>query len=242
MRTARLLVFVLAASLWPAMAQASIWSWLEELSGPGPFHGGVVWLPVLCHDKDPQSLDMDIPPKWHRCLVKVTTKKEETIRATQVFPVPVVFAVKVGWLTSDNGPRFKDLPSTDDDNRGKVSALPVSGLFLFRLYRALDVGGGAGLLRVSGEGFDPLYRVSLIPISASLTPLALNCAWQDQSWAYILRAEVETSFYPTGFKGTDFNNTRTTFKSGPEFLTRVGFVIDVGALADSFRRHKRATP
>ena len=240
MRTTRLLLFVLAASLCPAAAQASIWSWLEELSGPGPFHGGVVWVPVLCHDKDAEKLD--VPPKWHRCLVKVTTKKEETIRATQAFPVPVVFAVKVGWLTSDNGPRFKDLPPTDGDNRGKVSVLPVSGLFLFRLYRALDVGGGAGLLRVSGEGFDPLYRVSLIPVSASLTPLALNRAWQAHPWAYILRAEVETSFHPTGFKGTDFNNTRTTFKSGPEFLTRAGFVIDVGALADSFRHHKPATP
>jgi hypothetical protein len=227
----RLVVFVLVASLWPATARADFWSWLEELSGPGPFRGGTVWVPVMCHDKG-QENNKEL--KWYPCLVRVTTRAEEVLRAKEPLPTPVVFAVKIGWLTS-KGPRFNDLPPTDADNRGKVSVLPVSGLFLFRLYRSLDVGGGAGLLRVSGEGFDPLYRVSLIPVSASLTPVALNPSWQDHPWAYILRLEIETSYYPKGFKGTDFNNTRTSFKSGPEFLTRVGLVTDVGALASWIR-------
>ena len=235
MRTARLLVFVLAAALCPAVAQANIWSWLEELSGPGPFHGGVIWVPVACRDKGPEN---DQPLQWHPCLVRVTTRAEEQIRSTKPLPVPLIFAVKAGWLRSDPGPRFKDLPATDPDNQGRVSVVPVSGLFLFRVHRALDLGGGAGLLRVSGEGFDPLYRMSLIPLSGSITPLAFNPEWQDHRWAYILRAEIETSYYFKGFKGTDFNNTRTSFKSGPEFLTRVGFVIDAGALVDSFRSHK----
>jgi hypothetical protein len=236
LRTARLLVFVLAASLCPAVAQANIWSWLEELSGPGPFHGGVVWIPVMCRDKPSQNFEVLESPTWHWCVtrVRVTTIKEEESKIKH--PLPMVFAVKLGWLRSEDGPRFKDLPRTDPDNQGQVSVIPVSGLFLFRLHRSLDVGGGAGILRVSGKGFDPLYRVSLVPISASLTPLALNCKWQEKRWAYILRAEIESSFLPQGFKGSDFNNTRTSFKSGPEFLTRVGFVLDLGAAIDSFRR------
>jgi len=232
LRTARLLVFVAAASLFPAVAQANIWSWLEELSGPGPFHGEMLWVPVVCYDK----------PDWHPCLVRVTTKDEDAIRTTKPLPIPMVVAVKIGYLRSDNGPRFKDLPATDPDNQGKVAVLPVSGLFLFRLQRWIDVGFGAGIMRVSGEGFDPIYRVSLIPVSASIMPLALNREWQDHPWAYILRAEIESSYLPQGFRGTDFNNTRTSFKSGPEFLTRAGFVLDVGAVASWIRYGNKPVP
>ena len=228
MRTARLLLFVVVLAGCPATAHADFLSWLEELSGPGPFHGDMLWVPVMCYDKD-QS------PTWHPCLVRVTTKSEDTIRATKPLPIPIVVAVKVGWLRSNDGPRFKDLPATDPDNQGKVNVLPVSGLFLFRLQRWLDVGFGAGFMRVSGNGFDPVYRVSLIPVSASIMPLTLNRNWQDHRWAYIIRAEIESSYLPQGFKGTDFNNTRTSFKSGPEFLTRAGLVFDVGALAGWIR-------
>jgi hypothetical protein len=168
--------------------------------------------------------------------VRVTKVDEERSKLKQ--PIPMLVAVKVGRFRSKDGPRFKDLPATDPDNQGRVSAFPVSGLFLFRLHRSVDVGAGAGFLRVSGKGFDPLYRLSLTPISASVTPLALNCAWQEKRWAYIIRAEFETSYIRGGFKGTDFNNTRTSFKSGPEVLTRVGFAIDAGALIDSFHKHK----
>lgn len=227
MGTARLVVFVVAASLCPAVAQANIWSWLEELSGPGPFHGEMLWVPVVCYDK----------PNWHPCLVRVTTREEDQDRRIKPAPIPMVVAVKIGWLRSDDGPRFKDLQATDPDNQGKVAVLPMTGLFLFRLHRSLDVGFGAGFMRVSGDGFDPLYRVSLVPVSASIIPLALNRDWQNHPWAYIIRAEIESSYLPQGFKGTDFNNSRTSFKSGPEFVTRAGFVLDVGAVA-RWIRHK----
>jgi hypothetical protein len=35
---------------------------------------------------------------------------------------------------------------------------------------------------------------------------------------------------PQGFKGKDFNNFKTRFDSGPEFLTRFATVIDIGQL------------
>jgi hypothetical protein len=232
-RTARLLLFVVVLAGCPSTAHADFLSWLEELSGPGPFRGDMLWVPVACRDRAPALVDTDEPSRWHACLVRVTTDKEQKSKQKQ--PVPLLVAVKFGWFRSNNGPRFKDLPATDPDNQGRVSVLPVSGLFLLRLHRAVDVGAGAGFLRVSGKGFDPLYRLSLTPISASVTPLALNCAWQEKRWAYIIRAEFETSYIRGGFKGTDFNNTRTSFKSGPEVLTRVGFAIDTGALAGWIR-------
>jgi hypothetical protein len=232
-RIARLLLLVGLAVCWPSTAKADFLSWLEELSGPGPFRGDVLWVPVACLDKAPDRVEADEPPRWHRCLVRVTRVAEERSKRKQ--PIPMLVAVKFGRFRSKDGPRFKDLPASDPDNQGRVSALPVSGLFLFRLRRWVDVGAGAGLLRVSGKGFDPLYRVSLTPISLSVTPLALNCAWQEKRWAYVIRAEFETSYIHGGFKGTDFNNTRTSFKSGPEVLTRVGFAVDAGALAGWIR-------
>lgn len=207
-RRARLLLFVVAvALLWPSAAHASLLSWLEELSGPGPFRGTMVSLTVACVRGDE---------------LKACPAGDKNTQQTVV--------VRLGRLTTYDAPRFKDLPATDADNLGKVHVIPVSGLWLFRVHRSLEIGPGIGFMRVSGNGFDAFSKLSLTPLSASFTPFALNSRWSDSRWAYVLRLEFDSSFFPQGFNGRDFNNPRTTFDSGPEFLTRTGVVFDLGAL------------
>ena len=43
MTRTRLLLMLIAVLLWPTQAHAArgFWGWLEELSGPGPFKGGL---------------------------------------------------------------------------------------------------------------------------------------------------------------------------------------------------------
>lgn len=206
MRKARLILFVVAVGLWPATAHAGWWAWLEELSGPGPFKGEVFSFTIACARQD---------------AFKACPAGDNNTWKTIV--------VRFARFTSDDGPRFKDLPANDADNRGKVTIVPVTGLYLFRLHKSLDAGPGVGFMRVSGNGFSPFYRLVLTPVSVSFTPFELLDKG-DSHWKRVLRLELDTSFVPQGFKGSDFDNTRTTFDSGPEFLTRGALVIDLGAL------------
>src|SRR5262245_19760436 len=130
MKKTRLLVLVAALALWPSAARASWWSWLEELSGPGPFTGGVISV-ALAWLANGERVNC-----WDRKKVKQTV------------------VVRFGWFDSGDHPRFRDLPPTDADNRDKVRVFPLSGLYLFRPHRSIDIGPGAGLLLFSGKGFD----------------------------------------------------------------------------------------
>jgi hypothetical protein len=208
MTKARLMLFTAFLAFWPTQAQAANgwWAWLEELSGPGPFKGEVYSFTLGC----------DGPEGWMPCAAG-NSKTKHTI------------VLRLGHFVSDpDTPRFKDLPVTDADNQGKVGVMPVTGLYLFRLHRSLDVGPGAGFMRVSGDGFSSFYRFVLTPLSVSFTPLDL-CG-SESNWKRVLRLELDTSYVPQGFKGKDFGNTRTSFDSGPDFLTRGAVVIDIGAL------------
>ena len=211
MRWSRLAALVMLVTLWPSAAHAAQgwWAWLEELSGPGPFHGYVLAAPVLC------TRDGVVVPCW----MKQSADGPERL-----------LVLSVGRLGSGDNVRFKDLPDTPD-NRREVNVLQISGSYMFRLHPAIDVGFGAGTMRLSGEGFKPLWRFTLIPGTMSVRPLALIKQWQDNHrWAYIVRGEIETSFVTGGFNAADFGSSTSTFRSGPEFLTRAAVVVDFGSL------------
>lgn len=214
MRNARYVLLAVLIVMWPATAHAGFWAWLEELSGPGPFKGDVFTATVLCIGADGERKLCAAPGESTRRMV----------------------ALRVAWFNSDpDKPRFKDLPAADADNRGKVSVLPVTALYLFHLRPWLDAGGGAGFMRVSGDGFSSFYRLMLTPVSVTLTPFAINEKWQKSQWSQVLRLELDTSYIPQGFKGADFQNSRTSFDSGAEFLTRAATIVDLGALVGATR-------
>ncbi|MFL6279832.1 MAG: hypothetical protein ACJ731_06960 [Vicinamibacterales bacterium] len=207
MNRSRLGILVVALALWPtgAYAAAGWWAWLEELSGPGPFHGLALGAPVLCSGEN--GLVPCTPASGVKRLVFVT----------------------VSTVTSGHNLRFKDLPDTPD-NRREVHVLQVSGSYMFRLHPAVDVGVGAGTMRFSGEGFEPLWRVTLIPANAAVRPFTLIGKWRTNPWAQVVRGEFETSFVMPGFTAAQFGTPASTFSVGPEFLTRAAVVIDFGPL------------
>jgi hypothetical protein len=203
MKWGRLVVLLGVMTLWPSAAYASFWAWLEELSGPGPFHGWVVATPVLC-TSDGELVSCRARSDSHR------PKR--------------LLVLSVGKLGSGDNPRFNDEPKTPD--RREVKVLQTSVTYMYRLHPTVDVGFGAGTLRFSGDAFDPLWRFTLVPTSVSVRPLALVKEWKYKWWAYVVRGEVETSFVTKGYNALDFGNSTSTFSSGPEFLTRAAIVLD----------------
>src|SRR5882672_10009357 len=165
MKWGRLVVLLGVITLWPsgAYAASGFWAWLEELSGPGPFHGWVLAAPVLCTNDD---------------VLVSCQARSESHRPKRLL------VVSIGGLGSGDNLRFKDEANTPD--RREVNVLQVSGTYMFRLHPTVDVGFGAGALRFSGHGFDPLWRFTLIPASVSARPLALVKQWQYKWWAYVV--------------------------------------------------------
>ena len=217
MHCRRVVVLLALLTLWPSAAFAAKgwWGWLEELSGPGPFRGYVLSFPVLCvRDGQLVPCYKQLPPH--------STEDD----AVKFRPKRMVY-VSVGSLGSDDHLRFKDLPDTPE-NRREVNVLQVSGLYMFRLHPAVDVGAGAGTMRLSGEGFDAIWRFTLVPTSVAVRPFAFVKEWKDSRWAGMIRGELETSFVTAGFTAEQFGTPASSFKTGPEFLTRAAVVIDLG--------------
>ncbi len=215
----RRLIFVacmVAGVVQAAPAEASFLSWLEELSGPGPFTGPVFSVPVACvHDssRDGPRCNPDGPP------------------------LSGTIHVRFGnFYSRASDRRFKDLNDDLDDNHGVVRVRPFSVVYLLRLHRALEVGGGGGVMFLSGDRFSPFTRLVLTPFTASLTPLTIRRAWPRGKWrqaARALRIDVDAMLVPQGFRGSDFNNSRTRFDSGPDLLWHAGVVLDFSAFGRS---------
>jgi hypothetical protein len=216
MKRARVFVLLGMIVAWPsaAYAAAGFWAWLEELSGPGPFHGFVVSAPVLC-ERD---------GKLVKCWQPISKDTPET-EAQRLRPERLL-VLSVGRLGSGDNVRFKDEEPLDTR---EVNVLQTSWLYMFRLHPSLDAGVGAGVMRFSGHGFDPFLRFTLVPASLSFRPLALTS--QKNRWfAHFIRLDLETSFVTEGFTAAQFGSSTSKFAVGPEFLTRAAFVFDLGSI------------
>jgi hypothetical protein len=205
MHCRRVVVLLALLTLWPSAAFAAKgwWGWLEELSGPGPFRGYGIAMPVVC------TRDGDVVSCWSR----------------QNPPKRLVVA-DVGRLGSGSNLRFKDLPDTPE-NRREVRALLMSGMYMFRLHPAVDVGFGAGTARFSGDDLMSVWRFTL-PVGATVRPLAFVPQWEKKRWASLLQGQFEEILIAPGIKGSDFGST-STFSTGPEWRPRLTVGIDVGA-------------
>lgn len=209
MKWGRLVVLLAIICLWPssAFAASGFWAWLEELSGPGPFRGWGARVPVLCQK------DNDVVSCW------------EGLDAAPNRRLLVSFA----RLGSGKNLRFKDLPDTPE-NRLEVHVTQLSGVYMFRVLKQVELGFGAGTMVVSGEKLQTQWRLALVPGSLSVRPLAFIPALKNTRWAHIPRGEAETSFVVPGFTASQMGVPASSFKVGPEFQTRLAIVFDFTAL------------
>jgi hypothetical protein len=201
MKTIQLLLVVTLISFFPARAYAleGWWDWLDALSGPGPFHGIGIGQTLFC---------------------KAGTNNNFTRLCWRESDQRQIVEARVSWFVWGFGDqRFQDDPG---DNRS-INAFSLDGFYLFRINEDLDidVGPGVGLLRYSGEGFDPVYRFTFTPLSFSIAPF--RSAQSPVARAFRLR--LDSMYVPQGFEGSDFGNFVTQFKTNGEFLTRMAIVF-----------------
>jgi hypothetical protein len=209
-------LFMLLALLLPVPTRAwaqkddGWWGTLERLSGPGPFYGPGIDLGLVCKEAT---------GPLHPCVLGL----ERRDRGPE-FPVQVI-GVRFAYLSSGDRERFED---TVGDRR-PVHVLELGASYNYAFHRAFDAGFAASWLRFSGEGFDPLTRFAITPVSVSLAPIAIA---STDPWARVFRVRFEEVYITTGFTGLEFGSRTTSFSTNAELIRRLKFVIDFGALID----------
>jgi len=212
MRLRTLVVLTALMSLVPAQAHAGGkgWlAWLEELSGPGYFFGGMA------------SFDF-CPGDPHCEKMRAATRSRP-----ERFPKSVVFTG--GFLTSQNRPRFKDVPPNPDaagSNREPVHAIPLYVTLQYRIHRSLDIGPGAGAIFFDGKDVKDHGRLVLIPVSVSWKPALLKSG--NAGWVRGFSVDFQALYLTQGFDGESFGNSASTYKSGPQLQGMIGVSYDFG--------------
>lgn len=219
MKQMRVLIVMLVVGLWPATAHAARgwWGWLEELSGPGFFDGYVFSTEVRCWKKDGSHIPCS--PFGKKGLTN--DRKERFAR---------YFEISAGALTSRDRPRFKDLVTSLKDtpaNHRSVWVVPVSGAYMFRLHRSIDLGSGAGVLVFAGKDVEAHARLVLIPVTGSWKFLLTKDGWPNTWLSRAIGLDFHVNYITKGFTGRDFGDTVTTFKSVPEFKVLAGISVDL---------------
>jgi hypothetical protein len=202
MTTLKWLALLIGFILLPSTARADgFFDWLEKWSGSKMFGVGYD-AHLFCASNEGRSFPL--------CQRLVTTRDLRTDDIKHVVDARVAYYFKYGE-------RFRDV----HDDRS-VNALKLMGMYHYRAARWLDLGSGAGLLRVNGDGFpEPLNR-------AILTPLSLFIAPFKSGPARVITIRTETSFITKGFTGAQFGNRATTFNTyGGEWNNSVGLGIEL---------------
>jgi len=217
MRARTVLLVVVLVSGWAstARAESDVLAWLESLSGPGPFHQ--YWpafdFRVYCAGYVGTLAGASASKKAEGCYLR----DDEDIR----------FILRAGIASGETGTQqvFQDDP-TDVRN---ILMRTIDVAAMYRANRVVDVGGGIWFMRLSdaSESFTT-WRVGLVPARVDFAPLA---AVKYSPIRRLLKIRVEGAWLPNHIVGADLGNTRTTFDSRREVVTRVSIMFEVLATA-----------
>ena len=189
----RLILLVLVCSCNPAVARAGDggWiEWLEKWSGP-KLVGIGSQIHLLCYDAQNNPVSCE---RWYGLIREPVAF--DTIRHE------LDFRFGYYWMY---GSRFSDV-----DDRRSVKAWRLMGMYHYHAHRWLEVGAGAGLMPVFGEGFDSFTRGLLTPVSLRIAPFR-------EGVARGITLQSETSYIFAGFTGADLGNTATGYSTGGEW-------------------------
>jgi hypothetical protein len=102
-----------------------------------------------------------------------------------------------------------------------------------RLHDGLDLGGGFGLARVSGDGFASFNRWSITPFRLVLRPLLIAVPeHQRHEWMGVLSVFWKETYFYGRVTGADFN-VETPYVVDGELTRSFGVNFDLGAVANA---------
>jgi len=212
----------------PAPARANIWRWIDELSGPGPFHGYQYEWRVVCGGR-PGSSERKQDDKRSLlfalggigpCLIDRVPKNDRRVWSVNT---------SVGWFSATRNPL---LPDAAEDRR-KVDLTTFEATVMWQPYVGVDVGTGVGVYWFGGAAFDSFSRTALLPLRVDARPAELINRDVDKSrwwWTAMLGARFDVAVIPRGFDAADFGAPPRRFASR-DTLTNWAVMIDLEPLA-----------
>ena len=201
-------LFLIALTAAPRSAEADIWDWLQEFSGPGPFHT--------------RNLNLMVP-----CTNEVGVRSEALPQVDPSNPKPC-------WYIDYRS--FKNNTDQDNFKAGKVElhVFEVGGSV--RLHRAIDVGFGGGAMFFNTEKGGKFVRGVLTVPRVQITPAMLfgsSGFWSGhqsrgktllKSVKYYLKENIVLG--PLDAERFGLSASQSNFKVTNDRVFSCGFIID----------------
>jgi hypothetical protein len=191
-----------------ASAQSEILDWLEQLSGPGPFHGYLMSAHsrVFCTVKDGD----DTRAQW--CFDDTGDK------------IKSVMTAEFAFASSDSNIRFSDA-TTEAQNTLPVHATRVLVSYQYRFHPMLDLGVGVGAIVFSGDDFANQTHPVLTPLTMTFTPLGFMRG-EHAKWGRVLRLKYSERFILGDIRAADFHSLVSKYVKNGEWNTGISISLD----------------
>ena len=238
-RRIRLVVLVIGLLLAGARpASAAYWwlTWLDELSGPGPYHGPILPIEVWCFGKKAVT-----PADF-------TTMQQQQGTTTVSVPPGVCRADRSNTLFTlqlemgfwnDNPDPDRYSGDTNLKSFELIAYFPVHRIFrteITRVTRATELGAGIGFYKLTGPTVaDPDYLRGAIPLRVRLLPTELFYGKDSKANPKVRRAlqaiqvRAGWDFLPGTISSASFNGLPNGQASN-EFVATAGVQFDLGTL------------
>lgn len=163
------LLLVFAA---PAYLEAGLLSWLDRLSGPGPFWGIDFGIALKCPSPPPPCRDPTC-----QGVAQTTSSVRVSCPGERLDKKHFNYYFNVGVAgTTRNKLNYGDRPEPEPSTA--IGLVRIGSSVDYTLDPSLDVGAGAGFMYFGGESFDNSARPYVQPLRISIRPLLLN--WSPQ--------------------------------------------------------------
>jgi hypothetical protein len=231
MNRLRVSIVVVGLLLCPAASQAAEgdwWTWLEKLSGPGPFKNGIgVSERIGCFLKpDPATPRGQANlPDWAWLYSQHGTDFFPCARDTN--KVKAFLETSFARASTDSQPLFQ--------NSGEPNVVASATVLQFRAMArfangALSAGGGPGVVWIAAPGFRTVAR-PILTGSLMILPLRIGTS-SERGLTRLVIVRLEDS-YVGGLDARAFGSRSTYHKNG-EFYSSVAVGVNFLALVGGF--------
>jgi hypothetical protein len=212
---------IAVALLVPSRADAKLWDWMQEWSGPGPFSANLpMWLWSVC-PKDKSLAAPDDPP----CFYLAANRLKSPDDGTDNFPIAVTA-------------HFFEIGMTRNLALGPIK-------------RAIQGGAGVGVLLAYADkdkGGKTMVRPYVMAPRVTLKPVVAVLELRhkpvpDEGWAkllHVVKVQIGAGVIigPFGPENLLEDPTRSTFKRRKaEYVLSRGFALDFGELVRTNKLH-----
>jgi hypothetical protein len=206
------IALALSAVLSPRPADAAIWEWLEQLSGPGPFWGLAVEIPVICDRAT-------TPPGDPRLDLGTTCWARITLEDGRQWERRWYVGAYVGRFSTDDNPLRYAAPPSDLG----VVWWKFGPTFTWHAHDYFDLHTGIEFNRLSSKDdvFDPIWIPSIELMGITWRP------FPDHAFGRLITFPMRASLLAGSLDATDFGAIPGTFEADREVQFRFGVAVDL---------------